>query len=164
MTAGDHARAIDYAAASADRAEQVGAPLEAALSRTLAGRALAEAGESDRAVGELQRAAAAFEACGASRYRDSAERELGRLGHRPHRRTRPGTSDGAGIESLTERELEVAMLVVDRRTNREIAGKLFLSEKTVETHLRNIFNKMGVDGRVALARAVERDPRAPTGV
>jgi DNA-binding CsgD family transcriptional regulator len=44
--------------------------------------------------------------------------------------------------SLTERELQVARLVVDRRTNPEIAAELFLSQKTVETHLRNIFHKM----------------------
>jgi DNA-binding NarL/FixJ family response regulator len=49
--------------------------------------------------------------------------------------------------------------VVDRKTNPEIAAELFVSQKTVETHLRNIFNKMGVETRVALARAVERRER-----
>jgi len=157
---GDSARAIERAFASADAAEQVGAPIEAAISRTLAGRALAEGGQIERAVAELQRAAAGLDACGALHYRASAERELGKLGHRPHRRTRPAKTAQFGIESLTERELEVARLVVDRKTNPEIAGELFLSQKTVETHLRNIFNKMNVDGRVALARAVERAERA----
>jgi DNA-binding NarL/FixJ family response regulator len=66
----------------------------------------------------------------------------------------------AGIELLTEPELQVARLVVDRKTNAQIAAELFLSQKTVETHLRNIFNKMGVETRVALARAVERADRA----
>jgi DNA-binding NarL/FixJ family response regulator len=116
----------------------------------------------DRAIAELQRAAAALDACGALHYRRSAERELRRLGHRPHRRTRPGRTDRLGIESLTERELQVARLVVDRKTNPEIAAELFLSQKTVETHLGNIFNKMGVSTRVALARAVERADQ-PTG-
>ena len=74
---------------------------------------------------------------------------------RSHRRTRPGNTHGPGIESLTERELQVLRLVVDRRTNPEIAEELLLSQKTVETHLSNIFNKMGVATRVALARAVE---------
>ena len=91
----------------------------------------------------------------APRYRDCAERELGKLGHRPHRRTRPGDTDGTRIDSLTERELQVARLVVDRKTNPEIASELFLSQKTVETHLRNIFRKIGVSTRVELARAVE---------
>jgi ATP/maltotriose-dependent transcriptional regulator MalT len=159
LQAGDTARATDRALASADAAQEVGAPIEAALSRTLAGRALAQAGQTNRAVAELERAAAALDACGALRYRQSAERELGKLGHRPHRRTRPGKPDGSGTESLTERELQVARLVVDRKTNPEIAGELFLSQKTVETHLRNIFHKVGVTTRVALARAVERADR-----
>ncbi len=159
LHAGDTARAAERAFASADAAQEVGAPIEAALSRTLAGRALAQAGQSDRAVVELQRAAAAFDACGALRYCQSAERELGRLGHRPHRRTRLGQTDGSGIESLTERELQVARLVVDRKTNAQIAAELFLSQKTVETHLRNIFHKMGVTSRADLARGVERADR-----
>jgi len=50
----------------------------------------------------------------------------------------------------------VARLVVDRRTNPQIAAELYLSQKTVETHLRNIFHKMGVTTRTGLARAVER--------
>jgi len=156
---GDAAGAAERALSSAAAADEVGAPVEAALSRTLAGRALAEAGERERAATELQRAARAFEACGAVRYRDEAERELRKLGHRIHRRTRPGRTDGTGIETLTERELQVARLVVDRKTNSEIAAELFLSQKTVETHLRNIFRKIDVSSRVALARAVERaDP------
>jgi ATP/maltotriose-dependent transcriptional regulator MalT len=159
LQVGDAAPATERALASADCAQEVGAPIEAALSRTLAGRALAQAGQSDRAVAELQRAAAAFDACGALRYGQSAERELGKLGHRPHRRTRPGTTHGSGIESLTERELQVARLVVDRKSNPEIATELFLSQKTVETHLRNIFHKMGVTTRAALARAVEHADR-----
>jgi DNA-binding CsgD family transcriptional regulator len=159
LHAGDCARATERALASADAAKEVGAPIEAALSRTLAGRALAQAGQSDRAVAELQRAAAAFDTCGALRFRGGAERELGRLGRRPHRRSRPGQSDGSGIASLTERELQVAQLVVDRKTNPEIAAELFLSQKTVETHLRNIFHKVDVTTRADLARAVESADR-----
>ena len=155
LHSGDTGRAIQRALASADAAQKLGAPIECALSRTLAGRALAQAGRSDQAVAELQRAAAAFDACGALRYRESAERELGKLGHRPHRRTRAGKTDGTGIDSLTERELQVARLVVDRKTNPEIAADLFLSQKTIETHLRNIFRKIDVSTRVELARVVE---------
>ena len=157
--AGDVQSASDLAIRSADTADTVGAPIEAALSRTLAGRALAAAGQRDRAKEELQQAATALDAVGAQRYRDAAERELRQLGHHIHRRSRPASGDGAGVESLTERELEIARRIVDRRTNREIAEELFLSQKTVETHIRNIFGKLGADSRVEVARIVERADR-----
>jgi DNA-binding NarL/FixJ family response regulator len=159
LDAGDPMSAAERALASAATAEEVGAPVEAALARTLAGRALARAGERDRAAAELERAAAEFEARGALGQRDAAERELGKLGRRRHRRTRPGKADGTGIESLTERELQVARLVVDRRTNSQIAAELFLSPKTVETHIRHLFQKLDVSSRVEVARAVERADR-----
>jgi DNA-binding CsgD family transcriptional regulator len=156
LHAGDPARAAEGALASAAAADEVGAPIEAALSRTLAGRALAQAGQSDRATAELERAVAELNQCGALRYRNEAERELRKLGHSVHRRTRPGKTDGVGVASLTERELEIARLVVDRKTNSEIAAALFLSPKTIETHMRNIFRKLNVFSRVEVARAVER--------
>ena len=156
LEVGDASAAADRASASADRAAAVGAPIEAGLSQALAGRALAHAGEVEEAVAMLRRAAAAFDATGALRYRERTEQELGKLGHRPHRRSRHGPSGAPGVASLTERELQVARLVVDRKTNPEIAAELFLSQKTVESHLRNVFNKVGVESRVALARLIER--------
>ena len=77
-------------------------------------------------------------------------------GRRFARRTPARRPDGEGLDTLTGRELEVAQLVVDRHTNPEIAGALFLSEKTVETHLRNIFRKLDVSSRADVARTVER--------
>ena len=156
LEAGEHDVAAERALASAGAADEVGAPVEAALARTLAGRALAQVGQSERAVAELRSAAAELDACGALRYRAAAERALRGLGRRVHRRTRPGAADGVGVATLTERELQVARLVVDRRTNRQIAEALFLSPKTVETHMRNIFRKLDVSSRVEVARTVER--------
>src|SRR3954466_4598783 len=153
---GNAAAAAERALLAAAGAEEVGAPIEAALSRTLAGRALAQTGERERAIAELQNAAATLEACGALRWRAEAERELRKLGHRIHRRTAPGKNGATGLEALTSRELQVARLVFDRKTNPQIAAELFLSQKTVETHLRNIFRKADVSSRVDLARAVER--------
>ena len=113
---------------------------------------------------ELEQAAArARRAAARIRYRQEAEHELRKLGRAVHRRTRPGKADGTGVDTLTERELELARLVVDRRTNPEIAAALFLSQKTVETHLRNMFRKLGVSSRVELARAVEQAERAQQG-
>jgi DNA-binding CsgD family transcriptional regulator len=64
------------------------------------------------------------------------------------------------VERLTERERQVARLVVDRRTNAEIAEALFLSPKTIETHIRNMFVKLNVSSRADVARAVERADNA----
>jgi ATP/maltotriose-dependent transcriptional regulator MalT len=164
--AGDAVGAAELALASAEAGDGAGVVVEAALSRTLAGRALAEAGDRDRALAELEKAVAAFESCGSDRYRAEAERELRTLGRPTHRRTRPGKTNAVGgVESLTGRELQVARLVVDRLTNPEIAAELFLSLKTVETHMHNMFRKLGVASRVELARAVEladRKEQAPS--
>jgi DNA-binding CsgD family transcriptional regulator len=153
--AGEGAEAAQQALSAARHLGEGGRPLDATFARLGAGRALAEAGREDEAIPILEQAAGEFEGYGAERYRKEAERELRKLGRHIHRRTRPG-ADGTGVDSLTERELEVARLVADRRTNPEIAAALFLSPKTVETHLRNIFRKLGVANRVELARVVER--------
>ena len=155
LAAGDATAAAAAALEAADAGDRVGAVIVAARARALAGRALAAAGERDRGAELLGQAAEELDAAGARRYRDDAERELRRLGHRHHRRRGTGRAEGDGLAGLTKRELEVAELVRDRKTNREIAADLFLSEKTVETHLRNIFRKLGVSTRASVARAVE---------
>ena len=146
--------AAERALASAADFEALAAPVHAGQARVLAGRALAAGGDRGGAIAQFERAAESFEACGAPRRRDEAERELRRLGRTVYRR-----SGASGLEALTARELEIARLVVDRQTNTQIAAALFLSKKTVETHLRNIFGKVGVSSRVELARAVERADR-----
>lgn len=159
LDAGDNQVGAELALRSAETAVTAGAPIEAALSQTLAGRALAAAGDRERAKHELAAAASALDAVGAQRYRDAAERELRQLGHHIHRRSQPAAANGQGVETLTQRELEIARRIVDRQTNRQIAEALFLSPKTVETHIRNIFGKLGADSRVEVARIVERADR-----
>ena len=153
---GDPATAASQALAAAAAAAEVGARVEAARARTLAGRALGEIADKGRAVAELERAVQQLDECGAVRYRQEAERELRKLGRHVYRRSRPGKANGAGVETLTQREAQVARLVVDRRTNPEIAGELFLSVKTIETHLRSIFRKLDVSSRYDVARVMER--------
>ena len=64
-------------------------------------------------------------------------------------------------DGLSRREREVATLVAGGSTNAEVAGSLFISERTVESHLASIFNKLGVDNRMQLARWVIANEAAP---
>ncbi|HEV2253187.1 MAG TPA: LuxR C-terminal-related transcriptional regulator [Streptosporangiaceae bacterium] len=56
--------------------------------------------------------------------------------------------------ALTRRQLDIARLVVDDLSNKEIAARLFLSERTVETHITNILNKLGLNSRMQIGRLV----------
>jgi DNA-binding NarL/FixJ family response regulator len=125
----------------------------------LLGRALAAAGERAGAIAELREAERELDACGSVRVRDETRRELRKLGARAEKRG-PATAGESGVSALTKRELEIAGLVTDRLTNREIAAALFLSDKTVESHLRNLFHKLGVSSRIEVARTIERERAA----
>jgi non-specific serine/threonine protein kinase len=59
---------------------------------------------------------------------------------------------------LTPRQLEIARLVADDLTNRQIAARLYLSERTVETHVTNILNRLGLNSRVQLTRWLAEQP------
>ena len=107
------------------------------------GVALADAGD-DRAAEELMRAAAVGQELGARTVEELAERALRSLGVRTWRRAAAGAP-------LTQREDEIARLVAEGATNREIAHLLFLSPKTVERHVSNVFRKVGVRNRAELA-------------
>jgi len=56
-------------------------------------------------------------------------------------------STGKSSLSLTEREQDVVALVTKGMTNRQVAAELYVSNKAVEYHLRNIFGKLGVTSR-----------------
>jgi DNA-binding CsgD family transcriptional regulator len=68
----------------------------------------------------------------------------------------PRAREAHGLASLSEREREIAALVGDGLTNREIGARLFLSEKTIETHLTRVFQKLGVRSRAQVAAEVAR--------
>jgi len=110
------------------------------------GRALAAAG-SERAVAELERVVALASERGAETVVELAEQALRALGVRTWRR-------GAAAEGLTEREQEIVRLIAAGATNPEIAQQLFLSLKTVERHVSNVFKKVGVRNRAELASRV----------
>jgi DNA-binding CsgD family transcriptional regulator/tetratricopeptide (TPR) repeat protein len=149
LARGDAEAAATAAAAAASAADRAGNTLLGARARAVAGAALVAQGSRARGVEELQRAHQGLVACGARREADAAARRLRRLGRRVARPGRPGP-DG-GLASLSAREREVAEQVAAGKTNRSIAAALFLSEKTVESHLARIYDKIAVRSRVALA-------------
>ncbi|RMI33051.1 response regulator transcription factor, partial [Actinomadura harenae] len=63
---------------------------------------------------------------------------------------------GSGPGGLSKREYEVASLVAEGYTNSQIAERLFVSVRTVETHLSHIFTKLGVSSRVGVVSALNR--------
>jgi DNA-binding CsgD family transcriptional regulator len=160
LARGDANKAARTALHGAAAAEEAGAPLWEGRCRTLAGEALAAEGKADEARAELRRAADDLDARGAAGYRDAALRILRQLGERP--RPAPAapaaaTDEGGGLAVLTPREREVAALVAEGRTNRQIGAQLHLSEKTIEKHVSSAMAKLGVSSRTGIARLVERE-------
>jgi len=92
--------------------------------------------------------------CGARPLEERARTELAATGARPR------SAVLSGVASLTPSELRVAELAADGMTNREIAQELFVSRKTVETHLRHCFQKLEISGRGELAGRLGLDRRS----
>lgn len=135
---------------AADRLRSIGAVAYAGRADILAGRALARAGEPKAAIERLEQVHATLADCRAKGHRDDAARELRVLGCRPGRRGSARRAQTDGIGALTERERDVAELIVVGLTNRQIAERLVISEKTVESHVTRILAKLGVSSRVAV--------------
>ncbi|HYU20260.1 MAG TPA: AAA family ATPase [Chloroflexota bacterium] len=111
------------------------------------GRALSGSDRGE-AVEALQAAADRFATCGATWRRDRALVGLSKLGHRGKR----ATATILGPESLTRREREVVRLAIEGHTAREIGRRLFIGERTVETHLASAYAKLGVGSKLDLVR------------
>ncbi|MBE2317349.1 AAA family ATPase [Solirubrobacter sp. CPCC 204708] len=122
--------------------------LELARARVDLGRALVRAGRRDAARDHLRGGQELALRCGASRLVEQAHRELLATGARPRR------SAAASRDDLTPSERRVTEMAADGLTNREIAQALFVTEKTVETHLGRAFSKLGVRSRKQLADAL----------
>jgi DNA-binding CsgD family transcriptional regulator len=130
--------AFDRALAALDR---VSLPFERARVELAAGAFLRRAGRRRRAVALLETAHQRFRVLGAAPYAERCVSELAASGLHPADR---GDRYRAG---LTSQELVVARLAAAGRSNREVAGELVVSVKTVEFHLRNVFHKLGVTSR-----------------
>jgi DNA-binding CsgD family transcriptional regulator len=146
LVAGE-AATLEAAIAELDRA---GAVLEAARARSDLGALLRRGNQRARARELLQRAAADAARLGGGLVAAAAEVELAATGARARR------AAAVGRDALTASERRVAELAAEGRTNRDIAQMLFVTAKTVEGHLRQVYLKLGVHGREALPAALAR--------
>ena len=132
-------------------------PLELALAAEDAGRAMGRLGRLDRARGLLDRAAGIYEGLEAARDLARTEATMRQLGIRRGVRGPRGRPQ-TGWPSLTVTERTVADLVADGLSNPQIGERLYISRRTVQTHVAHIFMKLGVSSRAQLAAEVIRQP------
>jgi DNA-binding CsgD family transcriptional regulator len=126
-------------------------PLRPVLARVLAsyGAALREVGRIPEARDVLSRAADLTSEMGMERLLQRVQHELFLAGSRPRRARLTGPT------SLTESQRQVAFLAAEGMTNRQIAERLFITIKTVETHLMAVYRKLGIRTRDELASALQ---------
>ena len=136
LASGDHAEALVALRRAWAAWHEVDASYEAARVRVLIASACRALGDEDAATMELEAAGRVFSDLGAGP-------DLARV------RRAFGAQPGAGGAQLTRREVEVLRLLAAGRTNREIAGELVISERTVDRHVSNVFSKLDVQSRSA---------------
>jgi DNA-binding CsgD family transcriptional regulator len=125
-------------------------PFERARTLLCLGERRRRAGRRVDAREQLREALGVFDHLGAQPWAERARRELraagGRIGSAPEA--------GRLADQLTEHELRVAVAVAQGASNREVAANLFVSPKTVDFHLRQIYRKLGISSRTKLAAAL----------
>jgi ATP/maltotriose-dependent transcriptional regulator MalT len=136
LAEGDHSGATAALRTALQRWRVLAVPYEVATTQVLLGEAARRAQDDDEAV-------ACFTAASATFARLGAALDVARLGASAEVDAPPASTP------LTDREAELLRLVASGLTNRAIAGEMFLSEKTVERHLSNVFRKLGVSSRAA---------------
>jgi DNA-binding CsgD family transcriptional regulator len=132
--------------AALDRHEQAARPFERARTELAFGAFLRRGRHRAEARPHLRAALERFQALGSRLWAQRAQSELRASGETARKR------DPSTLDDLTPQELQVGMLAAEGHTNREIAGRLFLSPRTIDFHLRNVFRKLGIRSRTELAR------------
>jgi DNA-binding CsgD family transcriptional regulator len=152
LIAGDPGEAASQFERAASMLADLGAPLERAQSHRRAATALVAAGRREDAVQQLVSAHRAARRLRARPLTAQITDELAALGERIDRRLGRRAAHQSEHAGLTRRELEVVRLVALGQTDKEIARALFLSPRTVETHVVNIRAKLDCRSRAAAAR------------
>ena len=149
MLAGDEEFAAHFERAL-EWHDGVASPFERARTELCLGERLRRSRRRCEAREPLRRAFTAFETLGADPWAERARRELAATGERARKRE-PSTAD-----RLTPQELQVAQLVAGGATYKEAASALFVTQKTIESHLNHAYRKLGIRSRVELPRMLER--------
>ena len=123
-----------------------------------AGLLFARQGDREKACSLLGDALDGYERLGALRDVSRVEAQLRAQGVRRGRRG-PRRRPATGWEALTDTEGRVAALLAEGLTNAEIADRLFISRRTVESHMAHILRKLGARSRTAVAAEALRRPR-----
>jgi DNA-binding CsgD family transcriptional regulator len=142
LAGGDARAALDDLRFAQDVWQRVGAPYLGARIRVLVARAFQALGDRDGAALELEAARKVFVQLGAAPDAAATDALIAASAH-------VAPSSRVETHGLTARELEVLRLVASGKTNKAIARELFLSEKTVDRHVSNIFVKIDVPSRAA---------------
>jgi DNA-binding CsgD family transcriptional regulator len=129
---------------------------ETARTHLAYGSHLRRARQRIQAREQLRAAIDIFDNLGAEPWSETARSELAATGETARRR------DPATLNELTPQELQIALRVAEGRTTRETAAALFLSPKTIEHHLHNIYRKLAISSRRELIGAITRHPE-PAG-
>jgi len=129
-----------------DLYDKVILPFEASRSRLLLAEVLMNLRQYSQAESELNIAINAFKKLGAEKDLAKAKYILKNL---YSEKIKPGAADM--IYEFTGRELEILRLIAEGKSNEEMAEQLFLSVRTVEKHISNLYQKMGVSGKSARA-------------
>jgi DNA-binding CsgD family transcriptional regulator len=126
--------------------ERAGRPFERARTELAFGEFLRRLRRRAQARTHLRAALERFEALGSALWAERARSELRASGETARKR------DPSTLDHLTAQEVHIAQLVAEGRTNRDVAGQLFLSPRTIDFHLRNVYRKLGIASRMELAR------------
>lgn len=154
LAEGDLANAEQAASTAVAAGQTLNAPVETALALIIQAHVFLASGHPEQAKEALLRAATDAQASGAKRVAALAYAQLRKLGIRGIEHL---ANEAGGGDQLSQRELEVATLVAHGLSNREVAARLFLSSRTVESHLSRIFDKLAVNSRTQLARKLKSE-------